>query len=349
MRRHALRIAIPACAAAVGMAPVAAHADIVPAPPSHASGVAAQVGSLLDLSRTDATADPGAPSAQASVIRLAGQPLLGLGGTQHGDGQTGGSLADTGSTLPVHLQVAPWHAAAAGSAGPTRHATSSAAVARADAAHIVRAGVLTSESDASFTDQKSTGTAMSDGAHVGVFDDLNIVLLHSEVSSEGRGHSYLAGVNNTQIGTDDQLGASPLCGLAVPAVASLSCLTASGGSGIAGGATSGGAQVVNLAPAVDGLGALNPVAAFTAAATSGSGAAPTSPAPVPAVAAGETSRAATSPAPPTGTDITGQTLERTSGRLPRTGANLTSLIGSALTMLLAGIGLRRLHRRPATR
>ena len=80
MRRSKLWMAAPVSAAALVLAPIAAKADIVPAPPGHASGVAAQVGSLLDISRTDATADAGAPSAEASVVRLGGEPLLDLGG-----------------------------------------------------------------------------------------------------------------------------------------------------------------------------------------------------------------------------------------------------------------------------
>src|SRR5437588_8223088 len=112
MRRHKFLIAVPICAAALGVAPAAAWADLIPAPPAAASGVAAQVGSLLDISRTGATADSGAPAAQASVVRLGGEPLLGLGGSQTGDGATGGSLLDTGASLPARAQVAPWHPAA---------------------------------------------------------------------------------------------------------------------------------------------------------------------------------------------------------------------------------------------
>src|SRR5258705_6032785 len=107
MRRHVLLIALPACTAVLGLAPVAARADVVPAPPGHASGVAAQVGSLLDISKTGATADSGAPSAEASVLRLGGQPLLNLGGTQHGDGATGGSLLDPRNSLPPRPPAGP--------------------------------------------------------------------------------------------------------------------------------------------------------------------------------------------------------------------------------------------------
>ena len=344
MKRRPFLFMTPAACAALVLAPAAAHAVTTPAPPGQASGVAAQVGSLLDISRTGATADSGAPSAESSVVRLGGQPLLGLGGTQSGDGQTGGSLLDTGDSLPARVEAAPWRAAASGSGGTTRRAQSSAAVARADVREVVKAGVLTSESEASWSQQKSSGTAMTDGVNVRLLDAINAVLLHSETTSEGRGHSYLVGVNGTEIGTDDQLGASPLCALNAASLLSLSCLSASGGSG-ADGLTSGAAQVVKIDPAIDAIAMADPVAAFTATSSSGTGALPTEPAPMPIVAADETSRGGTSPDSPATSDAAGQTL----GQLPRTGTAPAPLAAAALTALLGGLGLRRLRPRMAGR
>ncbi len=346
MRRHALRIAVPACAAALSLAPMAAHADVVPAPPGHASGVAAQVGSLLDISRTDATADSGAPSAEASVIRLAGEPVLGLGGTQHGEGDAGGSLVDTGASLPARVAVAPWHAAAHRN-GATRHAKSSAAVARAALPGVVEAGVLTSDSEASYTDHRSTGTAISDGVNLALLDTVRVVVLHSEVSSDGKGHSYLVDLNGTKIGTDDQLGDSPLCVLAAPGLFGLSCLTASGGDGSpgAGAVTHASAEVARVTPGAEALSVLNPVAAITTAGSSGTGDVQASPTPVPAVAA-ETSRAVT-PAQPA--EVASQALGQTTGRLPRTGTNPASLLAAGLAALFSGLGLRRFRHRAANR
>jgi hypothetical protein len=350
MKRRSILFLTPAACAALALPATAAHADVpVPAPPAQASGVAAQVGSLLDISRTGATAGTGAPTAQASVIRLQGQPVLDLGGTQSGDGETGGSLVDTGASLPVRAQVAPWHAAADGTHTSTRHATGSAAVARADAPHIVRAGVLSSSSDASYTDQHSTATAVSDGADVALLDAVRLDLLHSEVKSDGQGHSYLVGLNGTELGTDQQLGSTPLCSLSAPGLFDLSCLTATGGNAAPGlgGVTDGAANVINVNPALGGIAGLNPVAAFTAAASSGSGgpAATTAPAPDTAVEGAEASRAVPTPAAASSSDTAAQTL----GRLPRTGANPAALLASALTALLGGLGLRRLRPRPASR
>ena len=335
MRRQALPIAAAACALCLGT-PLAARADVTtPAPPGHASGVAVQVGTLLDISKTDATADSGSPSAQASVIRLQGQPLLNLGGSQHGDGQTGGSLLDTGATLPARVQVAPWSAAVDGTSGPTRRARSSAAVARVAVSKLVELGVLTSDSEAAYTDEKSTGTAVSDGINLAILDSIRLVLLHSEVRSEGTGHSYLIGVNGTEIGTDDQLGRSPLCALSAPNVLALSCLSASGGP--AGNAVSGAAQVAQASTGVDANHVLTPAAAFTTAGSSGSGVAASPPAPVAAILPAEASR--TDAAAPAATAPAAQTT----GALPRTGTNPASLLATGAAALLGGLRLRRLR------
>ncbi|HEV8625585.1 MAG TPA: hypothetical protein VG034_14085 [Acidimicrobiia bacterium] len=300
--------------------------------------MAAQVGSLLDVSKTGATADSGTPTAEASVIRITEHPLFGLGGSQQGDGQTGGSLLDTQASLPARVQVAPWQASASGSQGPTRHARSSAAVAKADLPNIAHAGVLTSNSEASHSGPKSSGTAVTEGFQLGILDAIRLVLLHSEVSSENGGHSYLVGLNGTELGTDDQLGASPLCALDAAGLLSLSCLSASGGGGTAGsGLTDAAAQVAQITPAVEALSIIDPVAAFTSAASAGTGEAAAAPAPeANTTQAAETSRATAPAAAGTGG----------SAALPRTGTAIASLAASAVTMLLFGLALRRFRLRP---
>src|SRR5204863_10065111 len=98
---------------------------------------------------------------------------------------------------------------------------------------------------------------------------------------------YLVGLNGTQLGTDDQLGKSPLCSLDAT-VASLTCLTASGGVGN-NGITSGAAEVAGVKTALG----LDPSALFTTSASSGPGSAPSILSAVaPAVPAAEAPRAA---------------------------------------------------------
>jgi LPXTG cell wall anchor motif len=325
------------------VSPLAAKAEVTtPAPPGHASGVALQVGSLLDISKTDATADSGAPTATASVIRLQGQPVLNLGGAQKGDGHTQGSLLDTGAALPAQVQVAPWAAAVDGTAGPTHHAKSSAALARARLPKVVEAGVLTSDSEATYTDQKSTGAAVSDGLNLSILDAIRVVLLHSEVRTEGKGHSYLIGLNGTEIGTDDQLGHSPLCALSASNLLALSCLTASGGA--AGAVTNGAAEVAKADTGLDASHLLTPAAAFSTASSSGSGITAPAPAPIASVLPAETTREVTA-APAAAAPAQAQTT----GALPRTGANTTAGLAGALAALAAGLGLRRLRPRHAAR
>jgi len=343
MRRHIAFAAAPACALLV-FSPFSAKADIgTPAPPGKASAVAAQVGSLIDISKTSAVADSGTPAADASVIRIGGQTLFGLGGSQKGDGQQGGALLDTGASNPVRLELAPWAAAVEGTAGPTRRSKASAALARANVANVVKAAVLHSESEASWTDTKSTGTAFSNGVEVGVLDAINIVLLHSEVKTEGKGSSYLVGLNGTEIGTDEQLGKSPLCALTLPSVLALSCLTASGGDGTPaapGAPTDAAAEVAKVDPAVEAIKMIDPVGAFTASSSSGSGAAPivTLPAaPAPVTAPAEETRAALTPA-----------VVTPAAALPRTGAALAGLLVAGLVALLGGVLLRFTGRRRLT-
>ena len=343
-RRHALLSAIPACVAVIWVAatPAAQASRLVPdpAPPAIASGVAAQVGSLVDVSRTGATADSGTGSSEASVVRLAEEPVLGLGGSQQGDGSASGSLLDTQSSLPARVQLAPWAASASGTGTTTRQAHSSAAVARADVPDIAHAGVLTSDSQATHTDQKSSGTAITEGFQLGILDAIRLVLLHSEVSSEGGGHSYLVGINGTEIGTDDQLGASPLCALSAPGLLSLSCLSASGGdSGAAGGVVDAASQVLEITPAIDVLSVIDPVAAFTSSASAGTGEAAAAAVPESTdTLAAEASRATAPAAAATGAGT---------ASLPRTGATVASLAAIAAALLMLGLALRRFRLRPA--
>ncbi|MDQ3945898.1 MAG: hypothetical protein M3357_12255, partial [Actinomycetota bacterium] len=281
MRRLILFAAAPA-ALLVAFGPSSAQAartDI--APPGAASATALQVGDLIGVSTTGATAAADNSTAEASVLDVGGEPVLGLGGSQSGDGQNSGALVDTGSAAPARIQVAPWEASS-GTTGTERTSHGSAAAARAEVPAVADVSALQSESQASHRSEKSTAAGSSDAVTLGLTDFLRVVLLHSEVSSEGTGSSYLASVNGTEIGSDEQLG--EICALEVSPVAKLSCLVASGGLG-ADGLTSGAADLATLESA---LRPLDSVSAFAVRGSSGAGAEPvTAPTPTEVVAGAE--------------------------------------------------------------
>lgn len=314
MRRLFFLATLPACILlAVPVAAQAARTGLIPAPPSSATATALSVADILDVSTTGAQAGTDASSAQATVVELGGEPLLGLGGTQSGPGTSDGALLDTGSTLPAQVQVAPWEATASQS-DTERSSRGSAAAARADVPEVLDVDVLESESQATHTDDKSTGEGFSNGASLGLLDILRIVLLHSEASSEGKGSSFLVGLNGTEIGTDEQL--SEICSLVAHPLLSVSCVDVAGGLG-------GG--LAELARIESGL--VPPIelaSAFSVATSGGTGesvlGAVEESAPV--AAATETARAPGAAA-----------TETAGGMLPRTGA------GVALTALVAALAI----------
>jgi hypothetical protein len=337
MRRTLLLAAAPA-ALVLALSPVAAQASGgTIAPPGTASATALQLGDLVGVSTTGATAASDTSSAQASVLEVGGQPILGLGGTQTGDGTSSGVLADTGSAAPAQVQVAPWEASSASSGGE-RTADGSAAAARAKVPGIADASALSSKSHASHRVEKSTAAGSSDALTLGLIDTfLRVVLLHSEVSSDGTGSSYLASVNGTEIGSDEQLGS--ICALKISPLAKLACLAASGGLGTDG-VTAGAADLATLESALP----LGTASAFSVRGSSGVGAEPIAAAPATEVVSGaEVSRDATAAAP-----AAVEAATTGAGTLPRTGAALAGLATMAMLAVAAGIPLRLAARRRAS-
>ncbi len=330
MRRLFFLAALPACILlAVPVAAQAARDGLIPAPQASATATALSLADLLEVSTTGAQAGTDASSAQATVVELGGAPLLGLGGTQSGPGTSDGALLDTGSTLPAQVQVAPWEATASQS-DTERSSSGSAAAARADVPQVLDVDVLESKSQATHTDEKSTGEGFSNGVNLGLADTLRIVLFHSEVSSAGEGSSYLVGLNGTEIGSDEQLNG--ICSLLAHPLLSVSCLEVAGGLG-------GG--LAELAGIDSGL--LPPVelaSAFSAATSGGTGESvlgaveEAAPVAAPVVAGTETARAPEAVA-----------TETAGGMLPRTGAGV-ALTGLAAAMAIAlGLALRKVSRR----
>jgi hypothetical protein len=309
----------------------AARPGLVPAPPSSATATALSVADVVDVSTTGAQATPDTSSAQASVVEVGGEPLLGLGGSQTGPGSSDGALLDTGSSLPARAQVAPWKASAANSS-TQRSSTGEAAAARADVPATLHVDVLESESQATHTDEKSTGAGSSNGVDLGLLDFLRIVLFHSEVSSEGKGSSFLIGANEMEIGSDEQLGA--ICSLAAHPLLSVTCLDASGG--VAGGVSELARAETSLAPP------LHLASAFSVDTSGGAGGSPLVASPVADLAPATSSTDAAR--------VLGETLEAPAsggGMLPRTGAAVA--LPALLAALAAALGvvLRRAGRRGA--
>ena len=340
MRRHALCTAAPACLL-LGLSPLAAYADTTPtptpgtpAPAATASATAARISNLLTISDTAARADAtkGDRPGRGDLARRPADPRH-----RPQPEQRGREPRRRCSTPERCPSTSRWPRGGRPSPDRARPPTATPGakppLARLEIPSLIKASVLGSQADADHTSDKSTATSTSDAADVNVADVIRLVLLHSEVTSVGKGHSFLIGLNGNEIGTDDQLGKSPLCALDA-SVASLSCLTAAGGVGN-NGTTAGAAQVAGVTSAI---GVVSPVDAFATAASFGTGT--PAPAILPAVGApvlpAEAARAAT---------LTPAATAPAASSLPRTGVALASTLASGFAALLSGLGLSLFGRR----
>lgn len=233
--------------AALSLAPSTAYAQEptggTPAPNGTARSTVVKVGEILTISETEAEAGPETGRARAGVIYLNGQTVLGTGGEQEGEGSKEGALFDTGETPLGRLQLAPWEVEVTQSESERTARGRSAAldlfVLDEDTVSVV---LLESESEARHTDGRSSGSSSSDGARLRIGGDLiDVTVLHSEASSENGSKSYILKINDTEIGTDEQLG--EICNLEIPNVAIVGCLQAGGGTGTDG-TTTGSADVL---------------------------------------------------------------------------------------------------------
>ena len=233
---RAKRIAVAAAGGTLGLMAVPLAAMASTAPTGGASGTAVTVGSssapVAGVSSTTASAGSSSAGSSADVLSLGGSTLAG-GSSADGDNASG-NLADTGSSAPAEVQVAPWSATSTKPVAGSSSSEGKAAVARVQAGS-VSANVAQSDSKASYvtnpdgTTTQSGGSTSTDGLTVDA-PGLSVDALHSDASSSGQGNAYLLGINGTQIGTNSQLQA--VCqNLQVPSLLSLSCVTASGGAG----------------------------------------------------------------------------------------------------------------------
>lgn len=299
-------------------APTLAFADTgtTPAPPANGQASAVSITGVVAGGQTSANADQSSGNADANALTVGGKPLSDqTGGSAHADASkpksdSSGALVDTGETPVGRVEVLPWEAHATYS-DSKRTGSADAALARI----LLPQGLLTvavgdSTSKAEHDGLTSTGSSSSDGATIDAGDGaLDVVLLHAETSSSGKGSSYLLGVNGTDLVTSND--ANGQCVLDVPQLVQLTCLSASGGKGAANALVAGADFANQQLPDVTAV----------AASSSGSAAAPAAAKPAAAVKAVSVTRPGTAAA---------------TGGLPFTGLNA---LGLALWgLVLAGAG-----------
>ena len=284
-------------------------------PPGAAEANALLIDPLLAIAHTKATAGDGSGSATGNAVELGGEPLIDgmTGGTQQGVGSKDGSLLDTGVTPLGQLQLTPWSATVT-SAGGTTTSDGDAALLRLFLVDptMLRVALLQSHSHAQSDSNGTSSSSSSDGAVVNAGDGaLDVHVLHAESSSSSGGHSYLIGINGNEIGSSDDANGS--CALDVPDVVSLSCLTATGGTGTAasavGEATLGGGQAGGTVVGTQASGQQ---------VTQGSGSAPTG---------------------------TGSSASSGASSLPFTGSTLPPIVALGAFAVAAGAWLRQASRR----
>jgi hypothetical protein len=240
--------AVGALAATGGVSPTTTGTSTTttPAPDANTSADALKVDGVISAGHSDAHATSSSASAHADALSVGGKTLVPgkTGGSQTSDGSSSGALIDTGTTPLGQLQVTPWSASAHHSA------TSSNSASDAALAHAVLIDdkmlsiyLLHSRSEAAWTQDQSTSSSSSDGAEVNAGNGaLDLKVLHSEASSNGSSKSALVSVNGNDIGSSDQ--ANGQCVLAIPQVAKLTCLDASGGKGSGSSSADGGTLTV---------------------------------------------------------------------------------------------------------
>jgi hypothetical protein len=317
------------------------------APPGSGEADAARVDDTVAVSHTKASASGSGASSTADPLELGGSnpPAPQFGGTQTGAGPSqSGALFDTGPSSQFRLALTPWQTTNTQSASGNR-ASGLADVVLLDlgdptTSQSAYVRVLQSQSNATWTPGKSTGSSSSDGAvvNLGGPSGLTLDVLHSEATSSGTGNSYLISVNGTQIGSSSQ--ANGQCVINVPPLLALSCLTASGGT--AGQVTTAAAKVLTFTL---GSGAQSLTAgAIESNSSSGVAAASSSPSPsaAPATVAPATSPAASAPA-------AAPAPSSPSSSLPFTGIDLAGWLGGALALSAAGGTIVWLARRRTPR
>lgn len=174
--------------------------------------------------RSVAVAHTSADSAgqyEANSLEVNGEPAHGsTGGSAEAGAESSGAGFDTdshgGDQSPVRVALLPW--SADGIAGESEAAFLLLHVEDNEGGDAVEVAVLRSYSAAA----AGAGSAETDAAVLKLGGDALVVkLLHAEANGEG-GATYLVGVQDNQIASNEQAGEQ--CAISVPGVADLSCL-----------------------------------------------------------------------------------------------------------------------------
>src|SRR5579884_2684221 len=212
-------VAAAAMAAAGGglffYAPLAAWADVVPAPDGTASSTAVSVG---------------------------GQPVLSTGGqsnTANGSSSSGSRLS-TGQVGPASAAVAPYDASSSAGGGSSKSASDAAvATGSVGGANGIDAAVVDSHSKATYQGSQTGGSSAGETSTCGACvqaggpGGLDLQVLYADAFSNGTGNVWLVSVNGNRIGTSTDGTAAVCTALNLQNLLNLDCLHVGGGVGYA--------------------------------------------------------------------------------------------------------------------
>jgi hypothetical protein len=186
------------------------------------------VSDAVGVSETDATAGDGGGSASASAgtVTVRDEPLVdgATGGTQKGAGSTSGAIVETNETPLGSATVGGYEAQVIeGNGESTSSSRASLLEATLGDEDTVTVSVLQSESTAT----GESGQSSTNGVVLNVGGgDLEVVLLHSESSTEGGDTPFVASINGEEIVSSDQADG---CVLDADPLAQVICVTAEEG------------------------------------------------------------------------------------------------------------------------
>ena len=228
-----------------GLAADDAGVVVVPAPPGEAAATAVEVGSVVRVGSASAQAGPDGSEADSSASATALEVHSGpvheeVGGSQRGTGSSRhGELAGAQHEDVGYARVLPWDA----SVGDRTRSESSAGLLEIMAKGLFRLDVARGNAVAEHDGKDATGSSSSDGAALSALDRVEVGVLHAESNSDGSGRTYVARLNDVEVGSDGELSECPLSlPFDIDIDVSVNCVASTGGAG-GGGSGSGSSSV----------------------------------------------------------------------------------------------------------